>query len=139
MKELLMALMLWIGANTDYNTDFPLPEVIRMDKAPLEYQYFKGEAPKDSDIHGFYNLKDKKIYIRGEYPLNHSWAQGLLLHELFHYVQDMNNIKFECVAEMEKEAWPLQKEYLKDIHKFDWNYDELWHLVISGCGDDFID
>ena len=41
MKELLMALMLWIGANTNYNIDFPVPEVLRMDKAPLEYQYFK--------------------------------------------------------------------------------------------------
>ena len=45
MKELLMALMLWIGANTDYNVDLSLPEIIRMDKAPLEYQYFKGTAP----------------------------------------------------------------------------------------------
>ena len=69
MKELLMALMLWIGANTNYNTDFPLPEVFRMDKAPLEYQYFKGKIPKDSDVHGFYSLKDKKIYIRGGWPV----------------------------------------------------------------------
>ena len=55
MKELLMTLMLWIGANTNYNVDLSLPEIIRMDKAPLEYQYFKEEVPKDSDVHGFYN------------------------------------------------------------------------------------
>ena len=112
MKELLIALMLWIGANTNYNVDVPLPEIIRMDKAPLEYQYFQGDIPRDSDIHGFYNLKDKKIYIRGEYPLEHPWSQGLILHEVMHYLQDMNNIKFECVAEMEKDVWPLQKKYL---------------------------
>ena len=69
----------------------------------------------------------------------HTYDAKLPFNRMEDYVQDMNNIKFECVAEMEKEAWPLQKEYLKDIHKFDWNYDELWHLVISGCGDDFID
>ena len=116
MKELLIALMLWIGANTNYGVDVPLPEVIRMDKAPLEYQYFQGEIPRDSDVHGFYNLKDKKIYIRGEYPLNHPWSQGLILHEVIHYLQDMNNIKFECVAEMEKDVWPLQKNYLKQAY-----------------------
>ena len=55
--------MLWIGANTNYNVDLSLPEIIRMDKAPLEYQYFKEEVPRDSDVHGFYNLKDKKIYF----------------------------------------------------------------------------
>ena len=133
MKELLVTLMLWIGANTNYNVDLSLPEIIRMDKSPLEYQYFKGKVPKDSDIHGFYNLKDKKIYIRGEYPLEHPWSQGLILHEVIHYLQDMNNIKFECVAEMEKDVWPLQKKYLKEVHNFDWDYDELWYKTVSSC------
>ena len=133
MKELLIALMLWIGANTNYNVNVPLPEIIRMDKAPLEYQYFQGDIPRDSDIHGFYNLKDKKIYIRGEYPLEHPWSQGLILHEVMHYLQDMNNIKFECVAEMEKDVWPLQKKYLKEVHDFDCDYDELWYKTISSC------
>ena len=133
MKELLIALMLWIGANTNYNVNVPLPEIIRMDKAPLEYQYFQGDIPRDSDIHGFYNLKDKKIYIRGEYPLEHHWSQGLILHEVIHYLQDMNNIKFECVAEMEKEVWPLQKKYLKEVHNFDCDYYELWYKTVSSC------
>ena len=133
MKELLVILMLWIGANTNYNIDFPVPEVLRMDKGPLEYQYFKGKIPKDSDVHGFYHLKDKTIYIRGEYPIDHPWSQGLILHELLHYVQDMNNVKFKCVAEMEKDVWPLQQKYLKEVHKFDWDYDKLWYKTISSC------
>ena len=29
MKELIMALMLWIGANTDYKVDFPVPQIGR--------------------------------------------------------------------------------------------------------------
>ena len=133
MKELLVILMLWIGANTNYNIDFPVPEVLRMDKAPLEYQYFKGKIPKDSDVHGFYHLKDKTIYIRGEYPINHPWSQGLILHELLHYIQDMNNTKFGCVAEMEREVWPLQQKYLKEVHEFDWDYDKIWYMIISSC------
>ena len=133
MKELLVTLMLWIGANTNYNVDLSMPEIIRMDKSPLEYQYFKGKVPTDADIHGFYNLKDKKIYIRGEYPIDHPWSQGLILHELLHYVQDMNKVSFECVAQMEKEVWPLQKKYLKEVHDFDWQYDELWYITVSNC------
>ena len=137
MKELLVALMLWIGANTNYNVDLSLPEVIRMDRAPLEYQYFQGKVPKNSDIHGFYNLKDKKIYIREEYSIDHAWAQGLLLHELLHYVQDMNKEVFQCVAEMEKEAWPLQQKYLKEVHEFIWDYDRMWYMTISSCDYDY--
>ena len=129
--------MLWIGANTNYNVDVPLPEVIRMDRAPLEYQYFQGQIPRDSDVHGFYNLNDKKIYIRGEYPLDHPWSQGLIFHEVLHYLQDMNNMKFECIAEMEKDVWPLQRKYLKEVHKFDWSYDELWYMTVSSCEEDW--
>ena len=128
-----MSLMLWIGANTSYSVDLSLPEVIRMDRAPLEYQYFQGKVPKDTDDHGFYNLKDKKIYIREEYPIDHPWAQGLLLHELLHYVQDMNREVFLCIAEMEKDVWPLQQKYLKEVHNYDWEYDALWYIVISTC------
>ena len=134
MKELIIALMLWIGANTNYNVDWPAPQVIRMDKAPLECHYYKGEVPEHSDIHGFYDLKKKIIYIRGETNIDDPWVQGLLLHELIHYIQDMNNAKFNCTAEMEKEAWPLQQKYLKEEHDYIWDYDQLWFMVISTCG-----
>ena len=45
----------------------------------------------------------------------------------------MNNVKFVCVAEMEKEVWPLQQKYLKEVHEFDWDYDKLWYKTISSC------
>jgi hypothetical protein len=35
---------------------------------------------------------------------------------------------------MEKDAWPLQKKYLKEVHNYIWNYNILWYLVISDCG-----
>ena len=134
MKELIVALMLWIGANTNYNVDWPVPQVIRMDKAPLEYHYYKGNVPENTDIHGFYDLKKKIIYMRGETDMSHPWAKGLLLHELVHYIQDMNNVKFKCVQEMEKDAWPLQQKYLKEEHDYIWDYDALWFLIVSSCG-----
>ena len=62
-------------------------------------------------------------------------SQGLLLHELLHYVQDMNNVKFKCIAEMEKEVWPLQQKYLWEVHQFRWEYDPLWYKTISSCGE----
>ena len=82
MKELIVALMLWIGANTNYNVDWPVPQVIRMDKAPLEYHYYKGDVPENTDVHGFYDLKKKIIYMRGETDMSDPWAKGLLLDRL---------------------------------------------------------
>ena len=55
------------------------------------------------------------------------------LTEMIHYLQDVNEIQFQCVAEMEADAWPLQKQYLENVHDFHWEYNGLWHLMISQC------
>ena len=55
MKELIMALMLWIGANTDYKVDFPVPQVKRMDIIMEEIIFPTYE--------GFYDYKKNIIYI----------------------------------------------------------------------------
>ncbi len=126
MKELIMALMLWIGSNTNYNIDCPVPQVERMDIIMEEiiFPYYEG----------FYDYNKNIIYIREGLDIKDPWTQGVLLHEVIHYLQDMNNTQFECTAEMEKDAWPLQKKYLKEVHNYIWNYDILWYLVISDCG-----
>ena len=126
MKELIISLMLWIGSNTDYNTDFPVPHVERMGIIMEEIIF--------PNYEGFYDYKKNIIYIRRGLDIKDSWTQGVLLHEVIHYLQDMNNAQFECTAEMEKDAWPLQKKYLKEVHNYIWNYDILWYLVISDCG-----
>ena len=126
MKELIMALMLWIGSNTNYNIDCPVPQVERMDIIMEEIIF--------PDYEGFYDYNKNIIYIREGLDIKDPWTQGVLLHEVIHYLQDMNNAQFKCTAEMEKDAWPLQKKYLKEVHNYIWNYDILWYLVISDCG-----
>ena len=56
-----------------------------------------------------------------------------LTHEVIQYVQDMNGITFQCLAEMEKDTWPLQQKYLKEVHNIDWEYDKLWYVLTSTC------
>ena len=126
MKELIISLMIWVGANTDYKIDFPVPQVERMNVIMSQIIF--------PDYEGFYDYKKNIIYIRGGLDIKDSWTQGVLLHEVIHYLQDMNNAQFKCTAEMEKDAWPLQKKYLKEVHNYIWDYNILWYLVISDCG-----
>ncbi len=118
--------MLWIGSNTDYNTDFPVPQVERMNVIMSQIIF--------PNYEGFYDYKKNIIYIRRGLDIKDSWTQGVLLHEVIHYLQDMNNAQFKCTAEMEKDAWPLQKKYLKEVHNYIWDYNILWYMVISDCG-----
>ena len=40
MKEIIMALMIWIGANTNYNVDVLEPKVLFVTQDQLEQAYY---------------------------------------------------------------------------------------------------
>ena len=61
MKEILIALMIWIGANTDYNTDVPLPVVEFKTQVEMESLYYGERKREEGDLYGFYNLKKNSL------------------------------------------------------------------------------
>ena len=46
MKELIAALLLFISAETNYNTDLPMPNIVHLDQKELEEKYAKPKRPK---------------------------------------------------------------------------------------------
>ena len=133
MKEIIMALMIWIGANTNFNVDVPDPKVLFVTQDQLEQAYYGGEKYEGVTLYGFYDTKLNLIILPDTWDRTVPWNLSVLLHEVIHYLQDVNQMKYPCVEEMEKDTWPLQKQYLKEQHNFDWEYDKLWHLLISTC------
>ena len=122
MKEILTALMIWISANTYYNTDHPLPNVVFLPQEEMNKMY-----DKEKDI----------IILPDTWDSRDAWSQGVLVHEMIHYYQDQNKMTYNCTQEMEKDAWPIQQFYLKKVHNYDWDYDQLWYIMISACSDPF--
>jgi hypothetical protein len=135
MKELIISLLLFIGAETNYNTDLPHPTILFLPQDQLESKY-NADAGTDNtnDLWGFYDLKKNEINLRDTWNIHDPFDKSVLLHELIHYVQDLNEVKFDCVQQMEAEAWPLQKKYLLQYHGVDWEYDTLWFFFVSTCG-----
>lgn len=133
MKTIIAAMLLWIGANTNYDVNLSHPSITFLSQEKLEHMYTKGKQMSDSELHGFYDTQKDIIYLPDTFNMYDAWQKGVLLHELIHYVQDQNNAKFNCTAEMEAEAWPLQKKYLLEVHGVTWNYDKLWHHLQSTC------
>jgi len=134
MKEIIMALIIWIGANTNYNIDVPEPTILFVTQDKMEEAYYySGEKYEGVTLHGFYDIKLDLIILPDTWDKTKPWDLSVLLHEVIHYLQDINQIDYDCVNQMEKDAWPLQKQYLKEQHNFDWDYDKLWHLLTSTC------
>jgi hypothetical protein len=136
MKEIIMALMIWIGANTDYNIDISNPTVYFLTQEKMEKVYYGDKEHLGITLHGFYDIKSKLIVLPETWDKTDPWHLSVLLHEIIHYLQDKNDILFVCMAEMEKDTWPLQQKYLKEVHNVNWEYDALWYMVISTCNPD---
>ena len=56
MKEILVALLLWIGTNSNYNTDISLPTVLFMEQEQMESIYYVDQN-RSGHLYGFYNIE----------------------------------------------------------------------------------
>ena len=135
MKEILTALMIWLGANTPFDTNHDIPKILFVTQAQMEEMFYTGSNKMPNTLHGLYDKESDTIILSDQWDRRKSWDMAILLHEMVHYLQDQNNMKFRCTAEMEKDAWPIQQKYLKEKHNHVWDYDGLWYAVISTCGD----
>jgi hypothetical protein len=137
MKEILTALMIWLGANTPFDVNHDIPKVLFLSQEQMEDLYYTNEEKDNfpNQLHGLYDKDSDTIILPDNWDRRDPWDLGVLVHEMVHYLQDMNKIEFECTAQMEKDAWPIQQRYLKEKHNFVWDYDGLWYLAISTCHD----
>ena len=133
MKEILTALMIWLGANTPFNTNHDIPNILFMSQDQMEQMFYKGTVKMPNTLHGLYDKESDTIILPDTWDRRKAWDMGVLLHEMVHYLQDINNHEFSCTAEMERDAWPIQQQYLKEEHNHVWDYDGLWYAVISTC------
>ena len=135
MKTLIAFLLLWIGSETDYNVQIPHPTIKMVSEITLTEMYH-GDRTPDSNVHGLYDPDTDTIYIKDTFNMYNVFDKGILMHEIMHYVHDMNEAvgtKFDCMAQSEAEIYPLQKKYLLEVHGVKWEYDPMFLKVISSC------
>lgn len=141
MTDVLAALMLWITANTGYDTTgMPLPEVIEMTRHELTAEYYT-DAPHlmpvkgvDERIQALYSIEEGpsgRVYILdahlvpgadlGEDPYDNPLFREMLLHELIHHVQHVSGEaqSYLCPAQGEIEAYRFGGLYLKQNYTDD--------------------
>jgi len=137
MKEILTALMIWLGANTPFNTNYDIPNILFVTQDQMEQMFYKGSNKMPNTLHGLYDKESDTIILSDQWDRRKPWDMSVLLHEMIHYLQDQNKMKFNCLANMEKDAWPIQQLYLEKQHDYIWDYDGLWYTVISNCREGF--
>ena len=92
MKEIITALILWISANTYYNTDHPLPNIVFLSQEEMNSMYYKDNDHEPNSLHGMYDKDNDLIILPDTWDGREPWDLGVLLHEMIHYYQDMNEM-----------------------------------------------
>ena len=121
MKSLIIALAVWIAAQTGYEIPKEIP-TIKTVKQEYLINVFYHNMPEVLDcyakkcddyfipfIEGLYDRFDNIIYLNEGFDPENDYHKAILLHELVHWFQYSTSTKhYACVGEREKEAYFLQ-------------------------------
>lgn len=125
--ELMQEYISWIVENSDfeYNGE-PLPDINFKDKDILKIYAYGGETVARSErenielqnILALYIHDNDTILISKNKDLNRFENHHILIHELVHYLQDINGYydKIECQPLLEKDAYRLQEKWMREFY-----------------------
>lgn len=118
MKELLLALMVWISANTNYSYYTDVPNVEYVSYETLHTMQFEGKVPFDAKkpiVDALYLFEQETIYLPLGFEPNSPTKLAVLVHELTHHIQALSERKWPCTSAMELEAYTLQEKFLQSM------------------------
>jgi hypothetical protein len=128
-------LVAWIVAQTHWA--FHAIPAIRLIPTQKIQKLYAAEDPMSFRIEAFYSKNDRTIYLPDSWNPNALRDRSILLHELVHHLQYLNNVKVTCEFEHDFQAFKLQAawlseqgvEYPLDLMGVDLRY----VLVLSHC------
>ncbi len=135
----ILDLIDWIGAKTDWNVQEP-PTICYVTNVQLdEMAYGRDKTSNHLKINALYAPGSHTVYLSENWNPNELRDRSLLLHELVHHLQALNNVEAPCLAKNELQAFQLQLAWLReqgiqDPYKF-LDTDELTIRLFSHCPD----
>ena len=115
LNALCMTFLMFLNQHGFYEPVKECPHVAMMTIHQLQQIACDGDA---CPVEAFYDREEKVIYLSEELDLEFSLHRSILLHELVHYVQDVNGkweeAETECHSGMRRElnAFRVQEKYL---------------------------
>jgi|TARA_R110000782_G_scaffold209560_1_gene297721 hypothetical protein len=158
MKEIIIAMMMWIHTATGYSIP-EIPDINYLNTMELRSYAYGCEltpipthnielcaAKKDWDLDrtnpiAIYDNENKTIIVNKKFDIETIHDKSVLFHELVHHMQFENDIdsNVECIGDLEKEAYTLQDEWLQEKYSVSvWDtikMNRLFFMMITSCND----
>ena len=114
MSDLILAMLVWVSANSQYSLPQQLPNIVMVEPYQLCQKYGVQNQLncKMLKVKGIYD-KDVTIYLRNTFNPDDIEDRARLLHELIHWAQWANghNEVNNCMGNLEVEAYTLQDQW----------------------------
>ncbi len=121
LEQLAVDLLAWIGAHTDYDTNFDPPKIIMLSGYTLMLRHCWPDLRKfraSKHVHAFYYTPTRTIFMLRFSDEDPCFWASVLVHELTHYVQDMNNtLNPQPDAKSEAEAELLDSWFYRQCQR----------------------
>ena len=112
MDSLVAVFLAWIFAQTGLTAD--APPVMLAPKSELEKLYYGPAANHSSfNLIALYHHPTGTVYLPDTWSAAELPDRSVLLHELVHHVQRVNNVRGNCRAALERQAIELQIAWLR--------------------------
>jgi hypothetical protein len=119
-EELMNSILNWLAANFDLPAVWETPRIEFIQPASMAQVRYRGLAGKQAmlldmgrDIVAVYDDVKRTIYLPEGWIGVTAAEQSLLLHEMVHHLQNIGNLKYECLQAREKLAFAAQEQWLE--------------------------
>lgn len=110
LGERMGYLLRWIQTRSNYSAQVSLPKVRFIPPETIQQNYSNPKTFWQSNVFAVYDGWNQTIVLPTTFSL--PFDEGALVHELVHHLQRMHGRKFPCLAEMEREAYLIQRRYV---------------------------
>lgn len=141
MKSLMIALMMWIGANSTLPFTTEVPDIERVSAEQMHYMALPGtsyDPASTQQILALYLDTGEVLYLQDGWAPDNPRDVSILVHELVHHMQAVAGRKYRCRGEQEKEAYDVQERFLASIgRKIEdvIEIDRLFLFFVTTCQD----
>lgn len=112
--ELIAGLIAWIKSKTGWTVS-DVPPIRFVTEARLREMYFgRPDGADSTKVHAIYSDEDHTIYLPNTWNPESLFDRSALLHEIVHHLQVRNDVKADCPAAYNKQAFYLQLDWLHE-------------------------
>ena len=118
LKEIIVTLLIWISQNSSFEitnpNEYPLPVITFISQEEIHFIVTKKDIKENTIfiIQAAYIPENNILYLPHDLKLDTLSFKSILIHELVHHIQNINDISYPCDGHTEKDAYNLEMKYL---------------------------